>query len=72
MPLLKMEKQSGKQIRPYPLPQSTDDEFAAARPLKVKDGYVRQGTRMEEGIGPWKLEEDKLWFGKTFYEVSGE
>lgn len=25
----------------------------------------------EERIGPWKLEGDKLWFGKTFYDGEG-
>ncbi len=70
-PLLKIEEESRNQIRPYPLPQSTYDEFAAARPLRVKNGYVRQSTQIEEGIGPWKLEKDKLWFGKSFYDGEG-
>jgi len=37
----------------------------------VKDGYVREGVTIEEKIGPTKLENDKLWFGKTFYDGEG-
>jgi hypothetical protein len=66
-----IEEQSGNKIRSYPFPQSTYDEFAAARPTRVGDGYVREQTRIEEDIGPWKLEEDKLWFGKSFYDGEG-
>jgi hypothetical protein len=39
--------------------------------MKVKDGYVREQTNIEEQIGPWNLEEDNLWFGKTFYDGEG-
>jgi len=66
-----IQEQSGNKIRSYPLPQSTYDEFAAARPGKVKDGYVREQTRIDVQIGSWKLEKDKLWFGKTFYDGEG-
>jgi hypothetical protein len=55
----------------YPLPQSTYDDFAKARPERVKDGYVREGTTIEETLGPVKPEGDKLWFGKTFYDGEG-
>jgi hypothetical protein len=71
VPHLALEEESGNKIHSYPLPQSTYDEFAAARPTKVKDGYVREQTNIDEHIGPWKLEEDKLWFGKTFYDGEG-
>jgi hypothetical protein len=68
VPHFAIEEQSGNKIRSYPLPQSTYDEFAAARPMKVKDGYLREQTGIQEHIGPWKLEEDKLWLGKSFYD----
>jgi hypothetical protein len=55
----------------YPLPQSTYDDFAKARPERVKDGYVREGTTIEETLGPVQPEGDKLWFGKTFYDGEG-
>jgi len=71
VPHFAIEEQSGKKIRPYPLPPSTYDEFAAARPTKVKDGYAREQTKITEDIGPWELDEDKLWFGKSFYDGEG-
>lgn len=32
----------------YPLPQSTYDDFARARPERALNGYVREGTTIEE------------------------
>ncbi len=55
----------------YELRQSTYDEFARARAGRVKDGYVRDGTVIEEKIGPAQPEGGKLWFGKTFYDGEG-
>ena len=55
----------------YPLPQSTYDDFAKSRPERVKNGYVREGTTIEETLGPVQPEGDKLWFGKTFYDGEG-
>jgi hypothetical protein len=49
----------------YPLPQSTYDDFAKARP------GLREETTIEEAIGPVEPEGDKLWFGKTFYDGEG-
>src|ERR1035437_214942 len=43
---------------------------AAARPRRVKDGYVRAGTEIEDSIGPWQ-EDGQIWFGKTFYDGEG-
>lgn len=65
------EKPFADHIRSHPLPQSTYDQFAAARPLRVKDGYTREAVTIEEKIGPTKLEGDKLWFGKTFSDGEG-
>jgi hypothetical protein len=53
------------------LTQSTYDQFAAARPERVKNGYVRQGTEIHESVGPWQREGEKIWFGKTFYDGEG-
>ena len=53
------------------LPRTTYDQFAAARPARVKNGYVRQGTELNESIGPWQREEGGIWFGKTFYDGEG-
>jgi hypothetical protein len=54
----------------YPLPQSTYEDLARARPELLK-AYVRGGPTIEESIGPVQPEGDKLWFGKTFYDSEG-
>jgi hypothetical protein len=64
------EKTARGAIR-FPLPQSTYDEFAKARPGRVRDGYRRPGTIIDERIGPSQIEGDRLWFGKTFYDGEG-
>jgi hypothetical protein len=53
------------------LPRTTYEQFAAARPQRVKDGYVREGTELDESIGPWQREDGRIWFGKTFYDGEG-
>lgn len=54
-----------------PLPQSGYDGFAHARPERVKDGYVRGSTMLEETVGPHVEAEGLLWFGKSFYDGEG-
>ncbi len=54
-----------------PLPRTTYDQFAAARPRRVKDGYERAGTKIEDSIGPWHKADRQIWFGKTFYDSEG-
>ena len=41
-------------------------------PEAVKDDFVRENTTIEESIGPVQSEDDKLWFGKTFYDGEGK
>lgn len=53
------------------LPRTTYDQFAAARHQRVKDGYRREGTELNESIGPWQREGGRIWFGKTFYDGEG-
>jgi hypothetical protein len=53
------------------LPRTTYDQFAAARPDRVKNGYAGQGTELAESIGPWRREGGRIWFGKTFYDGEG-
>jgi hypothetical protein len=53
------------------LPRTTYDQFAAARPRRVKDGYVRAGTEIQDSIGPWQQEDGRIWFGKSFYDGEG-
>ncbi len=51
-----------------PLPQTTYDQFAAARPRSVENGLVRAFTLVKESVGPWEQENGRIWFGKTFYD----
>lgn len=54
-----------------PLPQSSYEEFARARPARVADGYDKEGTTIDEEIGPFVSASDGVWFGKTFYDGEG-
>ncbi|MBK7929652.1 MAG: hypothetical protein IPJ98_19875 [Bryobacterales bacterium] len=54
-----------------PLPQSGYDDFARRRAERVKDGYERGSTMLEEVVGPRVESEGLLWFGKAFYDGEG-
>ena len=58
-------------VQQFPLPQSTYEEFSLARPARVQDGYSREGTVMNEQIGPYQIADGTLWFAKTFYDGEG-
>lgn len=58
-------------FRQHPLPQSTYEGFAAARPDRVRDGYDKDATHIEESIGAWQQEGDRMWFGVAFYDGEG-
>jgi hypothetical protein len=60
-----------RQIIRHPLPRSTYAAFSKARPARVKDGYTAGVSTMNESVGPWKPEGNRLWFGKTFYDGEG-
>jgi hypothetical protein len=70
-PVGELKTQGGKRLLGAPLPQSTYEEFARARPKRVKDGYVREGTKISEGIGPRQKFEGVWWVGKSFYDAEG-
>jgi hypothetical protein len=54
-----------------PLPRTTYDQFAAARPRRVQDGCTRETTSIQDSVGPWQSEGGRTWFGKTFYDGEG-
>jgi hypothetical protein len=58
-------------FRGHPLPQSTYQEFARVRPSRVKDGYSAGSTQIEEAIGAFQRDGDRLWIAKTFYDGEG-
>ena len=69
--ILAIHEQSGKSGKWFTLPQSSYDEFSAARPIRVQGGYVRGQTTIAEEIGPWQVVDGTLWFGKSFYDGEG-
>jgi hypothetical protein len=52
------------------LPRTTYEQFAAARPRRVKDGYG-PNSEIQDSIGPWQQEEGRIWFAKNFYDGEG-
>ena len=59
------------ELRKHPMPPSTYDEFARARPKRVANGYTRESTVLEEQPGPYQIAGSRIWFGKTFYDGEG-
>jgi hypothetical protein len=55
-----------------PLPRTTYDQFAAARPREVQNGYTREQTaEIQDSVGPWQEQGGRTWFGKSFYDGEG-
>lgn len=56
----------------YPLPQSTAEKYIRLRPEDAQinplapDRYERQ-----EVIGPYQIEDTKIWFGNSYYDGEG-
>lgn len=56
----------------YPLPQSSAEDYKRLRPYDFRINpfdpahYTRQ-----EAIGPYQVEDRKLWFGKQYYDSEG-
>ena len=55
-----------------PFPVTTWEQFADARPARVKNGYTREGSHINDTIGPWQREGERVWFAKNFYDGEGE
>lgn len=53
-----------------PLPRTTYTQFAVARPERVKNGYGAE-AKIEDSIGPWRRDGERIWFGKSFYDGEG-
>ena len=61
----------GDEYKLHVLPKSSPDEFARARPGRVKDGYRPDVAAFEEVIGPYQIVGERFWFGKAFYDGEG-
>jgi len=55
---------------PEPLPQSTYDQFAQARPQRVRDGYSRAST-IDERVGAQQVVGDRILVWKGIYDGEG-
>ena len=55
----------------HALPQPDYDTFQRYRPVRTTQGYTRENATVEEGIGPFQLVGDKVWFGMSFYDGEG-
>jgi hypothetical protein len=55
----------------FPLAQSSRREWALRRPEEAKAIFPASALEIREQIGPYQVEGDRLWFGKTFYNGEG-
>lgn len=65
--ILKLKKD--EVVGTFWLPQPTSEYLIQMRP-KAKP-YYREGAPIKNSIGPFFIEEDKIWFGITFYDGEG-
>lgn len=61
----------GTSRRQLPLPQSSRKEWSLRRPEEKNDVLPASTVEIEEHIGPYQVEGDRLWFGKRFYDGEG-
>jgi hypothetical protein len=55
----------------HPMPNSSYQDFANARPRRVRDGYREGDTKINESAAAWQRVDGGIWFGKTFYDGEG-
>lgn len=65
-----IESRRGGHRRLYKLPRSTYQELATARPRLVA-ANPDFTFEPDEGIGPWHVDGDYLWFGRSFSDGEG-
>ncbi len=58
-------------VQEFPLPQSSRREWSVKRPEERKAILPASAALIREQIGPYQVEGDRLWFGKTFYNGEG-
>jgi hypothetical protein len=59
----------GKAWKQFPLPQSDRRTWKARRPDDAKSIMPVSAAEISEQIGPYQVEGNRLWFGKTFYDA---
>jgi hypothetical protein len=57
----------------YPLPQSTAREYRLLRPKDFRlNPFKPEQYERQEVIGPYQVEDGKIWFGNNYYDGEGE
>ena len=64
-------EQAGNEEKIYQLPQSDRITWRLARPDDIERGIPPDQAEINEEIGPHQLYDDRLWFGRTFYNGEG-
>lgn len=55
----------------YPLPETRARDLITARKSYADAGDDVELVTIDEKIGPFQIEDNRLWFGKTFYDSEG-
>ena len=56
----------------YPLPQSTVEKYMRLRPEDARINPIAPGRyERQEVIGPYQIENGKMWFGNSYYDGEG-
>ena len=69
-----IEAQASGRSRFYPLPQSTVAEYTRLRPEDVRINPLAATSNhydREEVIGPYQIEDGRIWFGNNYYDSEG-
>jgi hypothetical protein len=67
-----IERLGSTQTKFYPLPQSTADEFIRLRPEDLRmNPFAPEQYNRQEVIGPYQIENARVWFGKQYYDSEG-
>ena len=67
-----IEQLGSNQTKFYPLPQSTADEYIRLRPEDLRTNpFTQEQYDRQEVIGPYQIENGRMWFGKQYYDSEG-
>ncbi|MDQ6676791.1 MAG: hypothetical protein M3Z09_05795 [Acidobacteriota bacterium] len=67
-----VERLGPNRTRFYPLPQSTAGDYIRLRPKDLRINPFRPDQyERREVIGPYQIEDGKIWFGNSYYDGEG-
>jgi hypothetical protein len=67
-----LERLGPNQTKFYPLPQSTADDYMRLRPEDLRiNPFTPEQYQREEVIGPYQVENGRIWFGNHYYDGEG-